>query len=332
MIISRTPFRISFFGGGTDYPAWYRQNGGVVLSTTIDKYCYISCRYLPPFFEHLYRVVYSKIEEVGSITEIQHPAARAILDWMRCHQGLEIHYDGDLPARSGIGSSSSFTVGLINALMALKGQYISKEDLANKAIHIEQDLLKESVGSQDQISVAYGGFNRIEFKTDNTYDVTPVVLPKSKLEMLEDHLMLFYTGISRNSSDVAKATIDNFKNRERELRHMEEMVGEALMILNGSDDRLTDFGRLLNESWEHKRNLSHKVTSPVIDEIYEQATATGATGGKILGAGGGGFMLFFVSPQHRESVQRRLSRLIHVPLRFESTGSRIVFYQPEGSD
>lgn len=330
MIISRTPFRISFFGGGTDYPAWYRRNGGVVLSTTIDKYCYISCRYLPPFFEHAYRIVYSKIEEVSSISDIQHPAVRAVLDWMQCHQGLEIHYDGDLPARSGLGSSSSFTVGLINALMALKGKYISREDLANKAIHVEQSLLKENVGSQDQVSVAYGGFNRIEFKTDDTYDVTPVVLPKPKLEVLENHLMLFYTGISRYSSEVAKSTIDNFKSRGQELKQMEEMVGEALKILNGDDERLVDFGRLLNEGWQRKRKLSDKISNPVIDEIYDQAMDVGATGGKVLGAGGGGFMLFFVPPPYRDAVKRRFSKLIHVPLRFESSGTRIVFYQPGG--
>lgn len=332
MIISRTPFRISFFGGGTDYPAWYRNNGGVVLATTIDKYCYISCRYLPPFFEHKYRVVYSKIENVQEISHIEHPAVRAVLEWLKCDRGLEIHHDGDLPARSGLGSSSSFTVGLINSLMALRGRYISKEDLASKAIHVEQSLLKENVGSQDQISVAYGGFNRIEFKTDDTYDVTPVVLPKPRLDALENHLMLFYTGISRYSSDVAKATIDNFKNRERELRRMEEMVSDALMILNGGDGQLPDFGRLLNESWEYKRKLSHKVSNSVIDEIYSQATGAGAIGGKIIGAGGGGFMLFFVPPQYRDAVKHRLNKLIHVPLRFESSGSRIVFYRPEESN
>src|SRR3989344_3493326 len=243
MIITRTPFRISFFGGGTDYPAWFRDNGGVVLATTIDKYCYISCRYLPQFFEHKYRIVYSKIENVREISHIEHPAVRAVLEWLKCDKGLEIHHDGDLPARSGLGSSSSFTVGLINAITALNGRYVSKEDLANQAIHIEQEVLKENVGSQDQISVAHGGFNRIEFKRDNTYDVAPVVLPGAQMEQLEGSLMLFFTGISRFSSDVAKTQIENFKKREVELRRMENMVVDALSILNRNTDRFVEFGR-----------------------------------------------------------------------------------------
>lgn len=330
MIISRTPFRISFFGGGTDYPAWFRENGGVVLATTIDKYCYISCRYLPPFFEHKYRVVYSKIENVKEASQIEHPAARAVLEWLKCDKGLEIHHDGDLPARSGLGSSSSFTVGLISAIMALNGRHISKEELANNAIHIEQDVLKENVGSQDQVSVAHGGFNRIEFRRDNTYDVTPVVLPKSRLEMLEGSLMLFFTGISRFSSEVARAQIENLKKRELELRRMEEMVGEALSILNGGKDSLDDFGRLLDEAWQYKKSLSDKVSNSTIDQIYEEAVRSGALGGKILGAGGGGFILFYVRPEHQPAVKERLKELIHVPFRFENSGSRIVLYQPNG--
>lgn len=330
MIISRTPFRISFFGGGTDYPAWFRENGGVVLATTIDKYCYISCRYLPPFFEHKYRVVYSKIENVREIPQIEHPAARAVLEWLKCERGLEIHHDGDLPARSGLGSSSSFTVGLINAIMALNGRYISKEELAEGAIHIEQDALQENVGSQDQISVAHGGFNRIEFKRDNTYDVTPVILPKPKLVALQNSLMLFFTGISRFSSDVAKTQLENFKKRESELRRMEEMVGIALTILNGSYDGLDDFGRLLDQAWQYKKSLSDKVSNTTIDQIYREAVEAGALGGKILGAGGGGFILFYVRPQNQAAVKARLKDLIHVPFRFENSGSRIVLYQPNG--
>lgn len=330
MIISRTPFRISFFGGGTDYPTWFRENGGTVLSTAIDKYCYISCRQLPPFFEHKYRIVYSKIENVLNISEIQHPAVRAVLDWLKCEDGLEIHHDGDLPARSGLGSSSAFTVGMINAIMALRGQYITDDQLARDAIHVEQEILKESVGSQDQIATAYGGFNRIQFRTDNTFKVAPVVLPPARVERLERHLMLFFTGISRFSSEVAKSKIENIKDHQTELRRMEEMVGEALTILARQNEGLDDFGRLLDESWRYKRGLSTKVSNSTIDEIYEQARMAGALGGKLLGAGGGGFMLFFVQPEQREALRERLSKLIHVPFRFEPSGSRVVLYQPNG--
>lgn len=330
MIISRTPFRISFFGGGTDYPAWFRENGGTVLSTAIDKYCYISCRYLPQFFEHKYRIVYSKIENIKVIQEIEHPAVRAVLTWLKCDKGLEIHHDGDLPARSGLGSSSSFTVGLINAIMALSGRYISSAELADCAIHIEQNILKENVGSQDQVSVAHGGFNRIEFKRDSTYDVTPVILPKSKMEILESSLMLFFSGISRFSSEIAGAQIDNIKNRETVLRKMEKMVDEALSVLNGDVSGMDDFGRLLDQSWQYKKSLSERISNSTIDQIYDEARKTGALGGKILGAGGGGFILFYVRPENQRKVRERLKGLIHVPFRFENSGSRIVLYQPDG--
>ena len=330
MIISRTPYRISFFGGGTDYPAWFRQRGGVVLATTIEKYCYISCRYLPPFFEHKYRVVYSKIENVREIPEIEHPAARAVLGWMKCDQGLEIHHDGDLPARSGLGSSSSFTVGLINTIMALNGRHITKEQLAKDAIHIEQDVIQENVGSQDQISAAFGGFNRIAFNPDGSFDVVPVIIQKSKLHALEKNLMLFFTGLSRNASDIAKSQIDNFKRREAELSRMQEMADEAIGILNAKGSSIDDFGRLLHESWIHKRTLSDKVSNATINDIYDQALRAGAVGGKILGAGGGGFMLLFAPPEYQPRIQEKLRQFIHVPFRFETSGSKIVLYQPEG--
>lgn len=330
MIISRTPFRISFFGGGTDYPAWFRENGGAVLSTAIDKYCYISCRYLPQFFEHKYRIVYSKIENIKVIQDIEHPAVRAVLTWLKCDKGLEIHHDGDLPARSGLGSSSSFTVGLISAIMALSGRYISSAELADCAIHIEQDILKENVGSQDQIAVAYGGFNRIEFKTDGTYDVTSIILPSERRQMLESHLMLFFTGLSRFSSDVEKTKIDNYKNREVELRKMAEMVNEAMDILNGPERYLLEFGKLLDEGWRYKKSLSDKVSMPVIDQIYDAALKAGAIGGKILGAGGGGFLLLFAPPENQPRVKEQLKDLIYVPIRFEGAGSKIVLYQPNG--
>jgi len=330
MIITRTPFRISFFGGGTDYPAWYQEHGGVVLATTIDKYCYISCRYLPPFFEHKYRIVYSKIENVKEIREIEHPAVRAILGWMNCDKGLEIHHDGDLPSRSGLGSSSSFTVGLVNAIRAMEGRYISRDDLASQAIHIEQNIIKEAVGSQDQISAAFGGFNRIEFRQDNSFDVAPVILPKDRQNDFQSHLMLCFTGLSRYAPQVAQSKIDNLRNREIELHRMKEMVDEAISVLQSSNGSLVEFGELMHESWKLKRTLSEKVTTPEIDRIYEIAMGAGATGGKILGAGGGGFMLLFVRPELRGRVKEKLGNLVHVPFGFDNSGSRVVVYQPNG--
>lgn len=329
MIISRTPFRVSFFGGGTDYPAWFEEHGGVVLATSIDKYCYITCRYLPQFFEHKYRIVYSKIENVCSIAEITHPAVKAVLSEYPCNGGLEIHHDGDLPARSGLGSSSSFTVGLINTLMALKGSYISKEDLARQAIHIEQNVIKENVGSQDQISAAFGGFNRIEFMQDGSFQIAPIILQKDRLAELQGSLMLYFTGLSRYASEIAQSKIQNFKAREAELLRMKEMVGEAISLLQ-SDCSIDEFGRLLHEGWTYKRNLSNKVTTPEVDEIYEVAQANGAIGGKLLGAGGGGFLLLCVPPERQSQVREKLKHLVHVPFEFESEGSRIVLYQPNG--
>lgn len=329
MIITRTPFRISFFGGGTDYPAWYQEHGGIVLATTIDKYCYISCRYLPPFFEHNYRIVYSRIENCKSVDQIEHPAVRAVLKYMACDLGLEVHHDGDLPARSGLGSSSSFTVGLLNALMALNGNHISCEELASKAIHIEQDLIRENVGSQDQISAAYGGFNRIEFLRDGSFKVDPVILRKERLDEFQDHLMLFFTGFSRIASEVAKSKIDNIKSRTAELQLMKEMTREAISTLQGSAP-IVEIGRMLDQNWKYKRSLSDKVSTSEIDQIYETAIKAGAIGGKLLGAGGGGFMVFFVQPENQKKVREALGRLIHVPFRFENSGSRVVLYQPNG--
>jgi len=302
----------------------------VVLATTIDKYCYISCRYLPPFFEHKYRVVYSKIENVKTISEIDHPAVRAVLDYMECNEGLEIHHDGDLPARSGLGSSSSFTVGLLNTLMALKGHYISKEDLASSAIHIEQNIIKENVGSQDQISAAFGGFNRIEFMRDSSFQVTPIIFAKERLIDLQSNLMLFFTGFSRIASEIAKSKMDNFKNKEKELNLMKDMVAEAIAIIQQGNSSLEEFGKILHEGWKCKRSLSDKVSTPEIDEIYDAAIKFGAIGGKILGAGGGGFLLLFVRPELQNKVRERLKDLIYVPFSFENSGSRIVLYQPDG--
>jgi len=287
MIISRTPYRISFFGGGTDYPAWYRKHGGAVLSTTIDKYCYLTCRYLPPFFEHRIRIVYSKMESCQTVDEIGHPAVREVLRYLDIQRGVEIHHDGDLPARSGMGSSSAFTVGLLHALYALKGYMPSKPQLASESIHIEQERLKETVGSQDQVSAAYGGLNHVVFHRNGEFTVRPVTLTPDRLQALSDHLMLFYTGIKRTAADIAKSYVDDIESRKRQLRIMKDMVDEAISVLNGRDD-LSHFGELLHEAWQAKRSLSPAVSNSEVDGIYERALSAGALGGKVTGAGGGG--------------------------------------------
>ena len=330
MIISKTPFRISLFGGGTDYPSWYRDNGGSVLATAIDKYCYISCRHLPPFFEHKHRIVYGKVESVKDIEEIQHPVVRAVLSTLGTRAGLEIHHDGDLPARSGLGTSSSFTVGLINAMNAMKGLQTSKDDLAKQAIYIEQEVLKENVGSQDQILAAFGGFNKIDFNTDDSFNITPVIISKELTCKLQDHMLLFFTGLSRYASDIAKDKIANIKNNFRELTQMKEMVNEGLSILHSPSDPIKDLGKLLGESWKLKRSLSTKVSTPQIDEIYKTGINAGAIGGKILGAGGGGFILFFAAPENHNKILDRLKNLVHVTFNFDNTGSKIVVYEPNG--
>lgn len=330
MIVSRTPFRISFFGGGTDYPAWYAKNGGQVLATTFDKYSYITCRLLPPFFEHKFRLVYSNIETVNNPAEFEHPAAKAVLCELGQEAGLELHYDGDLPARSGLGTSSAFTVGLINAIYALRGQRISSEELAAHALHIEQNVIKEHVGSQDQICAAFGGFNHIKFKRDGSFDVSPMILEKERKKAFESHLMLFFTGFSRTASKIAKSKIDNFKNREKALLKMHAMVDEAIAIVQRSQTPLEYFGELMHENWELKKSLSDQVSTPKIDEIYDVARAAGAIGGKLLGAGGGGFLCLFVKPELHAKVRAALECFIHVPFRFENSGSKIVLYQPNG--
>jgi D-glycero-alpha-D-manno-heptose-7-phosphate kinase len=328
MIISRTPFRISFFGGGTDYPAWYRQHGGSVLATTIDKYCYLTCRFLPPFFEHRIRVVYSKIENCHDASEIQHPAVREILSHLGLERGVEIHHDGDLPARSGMGSSSAFTVGLLHALHGLLGRMPSKRQLAREAIHVEQERLRETVGSQDQVLAAYGGFNHIHFPVDGDAVVRPATLARDRLARLNDHLMLFYSGIARTASDIAETYVPDLANRRRQLRLMGEMVDEAIEILSGGGD-LTLFGKLLDEAWQAKRSLSASVSNADVENIYAEAAAAGAIGGKLIGAGGGGFMLLFVPPERQGTVKERLRRLVFVPFRFESSGSQIIFFDSE---
>src|SRR5947207_32618 len=324
MIICRTPYRISFFGGGTDYPSWYRAHGGAVLATTIDKYCDLSCRYLPPFFEHRIRIVYRKIENCRTVDEISHPAVREALRFLEFDRGLELHHDGDLPARSGIGSSSAFTVGLLHALHALRGEMLSKNQLARESIHLEQEVLQETVGSQDQVMAAYGGFRHVKFHPNDQMAIDPLILSASRLAELKAHLMLFYTGIVRTASDVARSYVTDLEPRRRQLRIMKELVDESIDLLaSGTDIRA--FGDLLHEAWLAKRSLSAKVSPSAVDDLYEQARSAGALGGKLTGAGGGGFLLLFVEPEQQPAVLQALDGLLHVPFQFESAGSQIIF-------
>ena len=330
MIITRTPYRISFFGGGTDYPEWFNKFNGAVLSTSINKYCFITCRLLPQFFDHKFRIVYSKIESVSKIREIEHPSVRETLLWKDIKEGLEIHHDGDLPARSGLGSSSSFTVGLLNALEAYKGSLISKYELAKAAIHIEQNLIKENVGSQDQVATAFGGFNKIKFFNDNDFSVDPVIVPKERLTELNNNLILFFTGTTRIASKIAAHHISNIQKKNTELKLMYEMVDQAINIVRKTTEPIEEFGILMNESWKLKKSISEKVSNNFIDDIYDKAKNAGALGGKILGAGGGGFILFFVQPHKKKDVIESLKDLVHVPFKFESQGSSVVLYEPNG--
>ena len=329
MIISRTPLRVSFFGGGTDYPAFYEEHGGAVLSTSINKYSYVVCRRLPPFFDFNYRIRYAIQEERKTIAEIQHPSVRECLNFMNLDYGVEIHHNADLPAMSGLGSSSAFTVGLLNVLHALKGELTTKRQLALEAIHVEQDMIKENVGSQDQTVAAFGGFNLIEFGGRRKIWVRQITLEQSKMDLLQSHLMLFFTGFPRNASEIAGEQIRRTPENKKELRAMMEMAEEAIKILNGSQDRLTDFGRLLHESWMIKRSLTPRITTSTIDEIYEGALKAGALGGKLLGAGGGGFMLLFVQPEIQQKIKEKLNKLLYVPFDFHDLGSQIVYYAPE---
>lgn len=328
MIITRTPFRISFFGGGTDYPAWSRQHGGAALATAIDKYCYLTCRYLPPFFEHRIRVVYSRIEDCQSIDEIAHPAVRETLRYLAITRGVEIHHDGDLPARSGMGSSSAFTVGLLHALYALQGRMPGRRQLAAESIHIEQEILRETVGSQDQVLAAYGGFNHITFLPSSEFVVRPMILAPERLKDLNAQLMLFYTGIKRTASTVADSYVSQLDGRKRQMRMLQEMVDEGISILTGERD-LTAFGELLHEAWQVKRSLSPAVSNAQVDGLYERARAAGAIGGKLTGAGGGGFLLLFVPRERQADVRQALSGLFCVPFRFEFSGSQVLLCEQE---
>lgn len=327
MIITRTPFRISFFGGGTDYPVWYKENGGAVLSASINNYCYITCRHLPPFFDHRHRLVWSKIEAVKELGEIQHPTARETLKFLNVKKGVEIHHDADLPSRSGLGSSSAFTVGLLHALYALQGRLVTKRQLALDAINIEQGIIKENVGSQDQVAAAFGGFNKIEFGGPQHISVSPLTLKSDKLRSLESCLLLFFTGLTRNASDIAAEQIRTTPEKIKELQIMRSMVDEAIRIIDKKND-LDDFGRLLHESWQIKRQLTSQITNKRIDEIYEAGRQVGAIGGKLLGAGSGGFMLFYIRPELQSIIKEKLKDLLCIPVKFEDVGSQIIYYGP----
>ncbi|MED6308349.1 MAG: kinase [Pseudomonadota bacterium] len=328
MIISATPYRISFFGGGTDYPVWFQEHGGAVLATTINKYCYITCRTLPPFFEYRHRIVWSRVEHVNEVDDIVHPAVREAIRYMNVQQGLEIHHDGDLPARSGLGSSSSFSVGILHALRALDGKMTSKSELAQLAIHLEQHLLKEDVGIQDQIMTAYGGLNVVEFDPDSEFRVNPIPIDPLRKELFQHHLMLIYTGISRTASEVAKSQIESIPRKKEVMRDILDMVPEATNILAGTGD-ISEFGRLLHEAWLLKKSITERISTSLVDDMYERARNAGALGGKLLGAGGGGFIVFFVEPGLHQSVLEALEDFLLVPFELENSGSHIALYEPK---
>jgi D-glycero-alpha-D-manno-heptose-7-phosphate kinase len=331
MIVTSTPLRISFFGGGTDYPIWYREHGGSVLSTTIDKSCYITVRYLPPFFEYHSRISYSRIENVVRNDAINHPSVRACLQHLGIDEGVEIHHVADLPARTGLGTSSAFTVGLLLGLYALKNQMRDKHALAADAIHVEQNIIGEAVGSQDQVSAAYGGFNRINFYREGGIEAKRVLTSPDRLAELQRHFALFFTGFSRTASEIAQEQLRVTPQKAKELETMAQLVDEAESIVTNESRSLDDFGRLLNESWQVKRSLTSKITNANIDAVYEAGISAGALGGKLLGAGGGGFMLFYVLPERREALRQRLNKLLCVPFGFSGRGSHVVVYEPEAS-
>ena len=328
MVITRTPLRVSFFGGGTDYPVWYDKNGGAVISTSIDKYAYITCRYLPNFFDYKHLIKYSKIEKTTSVEEIQHPAVRESIKFLGISEGIEVAYTSDVPAMSGLGSSSAFTVGLLNALYALRGKVVSKRQLALDAIYIEQERIKESVGSQDQTAAAFGGFNKIEFGGDQKIQVIPLTIAPTKSQLLQDHLMLFFTGLSRHASEIACEQIKKTEEKSRDLAQLGSLVHDAHRILISPEADLEGFGTLLHESWQIKRALTDKITTPTIDAIYEAALRAGAIGGKLLGAGGGGFILLFVKPENQANVREKLKHFVYVPFTFEHLGSQVIYYEP----
>lgn len=327
MIITKTPFRMSFFGGGTDMPAFFNEHGGAVLSTTFDKYCYVTVRHLPPFFDYTSELVYSRIEQVDSIEKIEHPLVRNCIKFLDMHE-LRVNYESDLPARTGLGTSSSFAVGLLNAFYALKGKHASKKQLADEAIYVERELCKESGGWQDQIAAAFGGFNRIDFK-DNGYKVSPIIISPGRKQRLNENLLLFFTGFSRFSSEIQKSTEAAIKDKTAQLREMLALVNEAQEVLVNDKSDLDDFGRLLDTTWRLKRQTGAKISTGSIDELYEKGIKAGALGGKLLGAGGGGFLVFYVQPEKRQAVLAAMRDLLHVPFAFENGGTQVLYYAPE---
>ncbi len=328
MVITQTPFRISFFGGGTDFPEFYEKYGGQVLSTSIDKYCYVTARHLPPFFDYTNCVSYAKIEKTTSIDEIQHPAVREAMKMLDMHE-MMILYDADLPARTGLGTSSSFAVGLLSAFHSLKGKYVDKRRLADEAIYLERSLCKETGGIQDQIAASFGGLNKISFSSDG-YEIQPVIIGNETKKVLNDNLMLFFTGISRFSSDIQVEQERNIKEKNQQLLIMKGLVDEAEKAL--IEGHIDDFGMLLDREWKLKREINRKVSNPVIDSYYNKAIDAGALGGKLLGAGGGGFLLFYASEEKRDKVRKALSDLMEIPFCFETGGTRVLYYVPEVYD
>ncbi len=331
MLIVRTPLRISFFGGGTDHPLWYRQNGGAVLSTTINKYIYLNMRRLPSIFDFNYRIVWRIIEEVKDVAEINHPVVREVMRnyFTDIPKRFEIVYNADLPSRSGLGSSSAFTVALLQGLWADRGKLISCQELAREAIHVEQNLLREKVGCQDQIAAAYGGLNRTDFLKDGNFRVSPLPLSSDRKHELESHMMLFFTRFQRSASEIETTKINNFSNKHSSLQRMAAMVDEGQSILLNRNEPMDRFGALMHEGWQLKRNLSSSVSSEAIDEAYEAAMAAGASGGKLLGAGGGGFLLFIVKPSHQKKVREALSSLAEVSVQMENRGSHLALFDPK---
>lgn len=326
MIITKTPFRMSFFGGGTDFEGFYKKYGGAVISTSFDKYAYVNVRHLPRFFDYKTHLTYSRMEYVNALDEIEHPAIRNAMKMLDMHE-LRITYDADLPARSGLGTSSSFAVGLLNAFHALKGQYADKRKLADEAIYLERVLCAEAGGIQDQIAVAYGGFNRIDFDA-NGYTVQPIIISPERKRYLNDNLMLFFTGFSRFSSDIQKNTQQSMKDKTAQLLEMLSLVDDAERVLESKTD-LIEFGKLLDYTWKLKRGISTGISTNSIDELYKKAIAAGAVGGKLLGAGGGGFLLFYVEKDKQQRVKEVMKDLLHVPFMFEEGGSHIIHYSPE---
>ncbi len=321
MIITKTPYRISFFGGGSDYPSWYNKNEGKVISTTINKHLYISCRYLPNFFKHKYRVAWSKIEETKSLNQIKHNAVREILKYMKNKKGLEIHYDGDLPARSGMGSSSCFVVGFLKAIYELQNKKISKEILSQKSIFLEQEVMKEAVGSQDQIAATFGGFNKISFKNQK-FKVEG--FSKKNLINLNENLLLIYTGIRRTAHFIAQSFIHKLQNEKKnDIRKIISFVDDAEKILKSND--IDDFGLLLNESWHYKKKLSSRISNRRINELYDLSLKNGALGGKLLGAGGGGFMLLYVKKENKKRLLKKIKNIVEIPFKFSNSGCETIF-------